>query len=143
MAVLSMIPPLAILPILFIVFGLDELSKVMLIVIGITPVLARDLEQRAREIPAELLVKAQTLGANSWTAVLRDTAAIAGAAAAIAAADARGGLAIPDLVRRRFRRRPAWAIGSSWCDATCRWMSSCPMWPGSRSWPGRWTGRCA
>ena len=45
--------------------------KVMLIVIGITPVLARDLEQRAREIPAELLVKAQTLGANSWTAVLR------------------------------------------------------------------------
>ena len=71
MAVLSMIPPLAILPILFIVFGLDELSKVMLIVIGITPVLARDLEQRAREIPAELLVKAQTLGANSWTAVLR------------------------------------------------------------------------
>jgi len=71
MAVVSMIPPLAILPILFIVFGLDELSKVMLIVIGITPVLARDLEQRAREIPAEVLVKAQTLGANSWTLVLR------------------------------------------------------------------------
>ena len=46
-----MMPPLAILPILFIVFGLDELSKVMLIVIGITPVLVRDLEQRAREIP--------------------------------------------------------------------------------------------
>ena len=41
LAVVSMIPPLAILPILFIVFGLDELSKVMLIVIGITPVLAR------------------------------------------------------------------------------------------------------
>jgi NitT/TauT family transport system permease protein len=38
-----MIPPLAILPVLFIVFGLDELSKVMLIVIGITPMLARDL----------------------------------------------------------------------------------------------------
>ena len=32
----------------------------------------------------------------------RDTAAIAGAAAAIAAADARGGLAIPDLVRGDF-----------------------------------------
>jgi len=71
LAVVSMIPPLAILPILFIVFGLDELSKVMLIVIGITPVLARDLEQRAREIPAETFVKAQTLGANSWTVVLR------------------------------------------------------------------------
>jgi NitT/TauT family transport system permease protein len=71
LAVLSMVPPLAILPILFIVFGLDELSKVMLIVIGITPVLARDLEHRARAIPAEVLVKAQTLGANSWTVVLR------------------------------------------------------------------------
>ena len=71
MTVVSMIPPLAILPVLFIVFGLDELSKVMLIVIGITPMLARDLEQRAREIPAELFLKAQTLGANSWTVVLR------------------------------------------------------------------------
>lgn len=69
--VLAMIPPLAVLPILFIVFGLDELSKVMLIVIGITPVLARDIEQRAREIPPEILIKAQTLGANSWTLVLR------------------------------------------------------------------------
>ena len=61
LTVLSMVPPLAILPILFITFGLGELSKVMLIVIGITPVLARDLEQRAREIPTELLIKAQTL----------------------------------------------------------------------------------
>ncbi|MEB7538636.1 ABC transporter permease [Pantoea anthophila] len=71
MTVVSMIPPLALLPMLFIVFGLDELSKVMLIVIGITPMLARDLEQRAREIPIELFIKAQTLGANSWTVVLR------------------------------------------------------------------------
>ncbi|MDG1583330.1 ABC transporter permease [Pseudomonas sp. GOM6] len=71
LTVLSMVPPLAILPILFIVFGLGELSKVMLIVIGITPVLARDLEQRAREIPQELLIKAQTLGASTWTLILR------------------------------------------------------------------------
>ncbi|HEX8588598.1 ABC transporter permease [Pseudomonas sp.] len=71
LTVVSMVPPLAILPILFIVFGLGELSKVMLIVIGITPVLARDLEQRAREIPVELLIKAQTLGASTWTLILR------------------------------------------------------------------------
>jgi len=71
LTVLSMVPPLAILPMLFIVFGLGELSKVMLIVIGITPILARDLEQRAREIPRELLIKAQTLGANTWTLILR------------------------------------------------------------------------
>jgi NitT/TauT family transport system permease protein len=69
--VVSMIPPLAVLPILFIVFGLDELSKVVLIVIGITPMMIRDLQQRAREIPNELWVKAQTLGATSWTLMLR------------------------------------------------------------------------
>ena len=71
LTVLSMVPPLAILPILLIVFGLGELSKVMLIVIGITPILARDLEQRAREIPQEILIKAQTLGASTWTLILR------------------------------------------------------------------------
>ncbi|WP_153135764.1 ABC transporter permease [Paraburkholderia agricolaris] len=69
--VISMIPPLAVLPILFIVFGLDELSKVVLIVVGITPMIVRDLHARAREIPTELWVKAQTLGASSWTLVLR------------------------------------------------------------------------
>lgn len=69
--VLSMIPPLAILPILFIVFGLGELAKVMLIVVGVTPVLIREVDQRARELPRELLIKAQTLGANSWTVILR------------------------------------------------------------------------
>jgi len=71
LAMMSMIPPLAVMPILFIVFGLDELFKVMLIVIGVTPLLARDLEQCAREMPQEVIVKAQTLGANSWTIVLR------------------------------------------------------------------------
>ena len=41
--VLSMIPPLALLPILFIVFGLGELSKVVLVAMGIAPFIIRDL----------------------------------------------------------------------------------------------------
>ncbi len=69
--VLSLIPPMAILPILFIVFGLGELSKVMLIVIGITPFIIRDLQGRVMEIPQEILIKAQTLGANTWQIVVR------------------------------------------------------------------------
>lgn len=69
--VISMIPPLSILPILFIVMGLGELSKVMLIVLGITPVLIRDMQQRVSEIPTELLIKAQTLGANTWQVLIR------------------------------------------------------------------------
>jgi NitT/TauT family transport system permease protein len=70
-AVLSLIPPLAILPILFIVFGLGEVSKIVLIVIGITPFLIRDLALRTGEIPPEQLIKAQTLGASTWLVILR------------------------------------------------------------------------
>ncbi len=72
-AVLSMIPPLALLPILFIVFGLGELSKVVLIVVGTLPFLIRDLSQRVIELPEEMMVKAQTLGASSWVIAMRVT----------------------------------------------------------------------
>ncbi len=70
-AVVSLIPPLAILPVLFIVFGLGEVSKVALIVLGITPVIIRDIAQRTAEIPQEMLVKAQTLGASTWAILTR------------------------------------------------------------------------
>lgn len=70
-AAVSMIPPLAVLPILFIVAGLGEVAKVTLIVIGITPVIVRDLALRASELPQEQLIKAQTLGASSWLLATR------------------------------------------------------------------------
>jgi NitT/TauT family transport system permease protein len=69
--VLSMIPPLAVLPILFIALGVDELSKVVLIVFGVAPCITRDVQQRVEELPAELLIKAQTLGASTWQLILR------------------------------------------------------------------------
>ncbi|MGF1548465.1 MAG: ABC transporter permease [Thiotrichales bacterium] len=70
-ASLSLIPPMAVLPILFIVFGLGELSKVVLIVFGIAPFIVRDLQQRVQELPREMLVKAQTLAGNTWQIILR------------------------------------------------------------------------
>ncbi len=70
-AVLSMIPPMAVLPILFIVFGLGELSKVVLIVIGVTPTLVRDLSLEVQNMPREQLIKAQTLGASTWQVAIR------------------------------------------------------------------------
>ena len=70
-AAISMIPPMAILPILFIVFGLGEVSKVVLVVIGITPFIIRDLQQRVREIPSEQIIKAQTLGSSTWQLIIR------------------------------------------------------------------------
>ena len=70
-AVLSMIPPMAMLPILFIVFGLGELSKVVLIIIGITPMLVRDISLEVAGMPREQLIKAQTLGASTWQVAIR------------------------------------------------------------------------
>ncbi|WP_257169589.1 ABC transporter permease [Bradyrhizobium sp. SRS-191] len=70
-AVLSMIPPMAVLPVLFIVFGLGELSKVVLIVIGVTPTLVRDLSLEVQNMPREQLIKAQTLGGSTWQVAIR------------------------------------------------------------------------
>jgi NitT/TauT family transport system permease protein len=71
LSTVSMIPPLAMLPILFIVLGLEETAKISLIVIGIMPLMARDLALRIAELPEEMLVKAQTLGASTWQLVVR------------------------------------------------------------------------
>jgi NitT/TauT family transport system permease protein len=68
---ISLIPPMAILPILLITFGLGELAKIMLITIGIFPTIAREVLLRVGEIPEEQIIKAQTLGANSWQLILR------------------------------------------------------------------------
>jgi NitT/TauT family transport system permease protein len=62
---------MAILPVLFIVLGLGELSKVALIVIGVAPFLVRDLSFAAAKLPVEQLVKAQTLGASTWQVAIR------------------------------------------------------------------------
>jgi NitT/TauT family transport system permease protein len=70
-AVGSMVPPLALLPILFIVMGLGEASKIALIVIGSLPFLIRDLAMRVAELPREQFLKAQTLGASTWQIALR------------------------------------------------------------------------
>lgn len=68
---IAVIPPIALLPILFIAFGLGEMSKVALIVIGIAPFMIRDIAAHVAALPREQLVKAQTLGASSWQLMLR------------------------------------------------------------------------
>jgi len=70
-AALSLIPPLAMLPILFIAVGLGELAKVTLIVIGVAPYIVRDLALRTAELPGEQIIKAQTLGASTWHLAIR------------------------------------------------------------------------
>lgn len=68
---IAVIPPIALLPILFIALGLGETSKVVLIVIGIAPVMIRDIAAHVGSLPREQIIKAQTLGANSWQIIYR------------------------------------------------------------------------
>lgn len=67
----SIIPPLAILPILFITFGVEEFAKIMLIFIGTFPLITRDIYQAALATPVEQVTKALTLGASPLQVVYR------------------------------------------------------------------------
>jgi NitT/TauT family transport system permease protein len=67
----SIIPPLAILPILFVTFGVDELAKVMLIFLGLAPLITRDMFNTVRKLPQEQITKALTLGASQLQIVYR------------------------------------------------------------------------
>src|SRR5579864_6340825 len=62
---------LSVLPILFIAFGIDELSKVMLIVIGVTPTIILDTFNLTKSVPPEQLVKGFTLGASDFDVAYR------------------------------------------------------------------------
>lgn len=60
------INPIALLPILFIVFGTDELAKVVLIVVAVVPGLILDTYLRVKAYPSELVTKSMTLGAGTF-----------------------------------------------------------------------------
>jgi NitT/TauT family transport system permease protein len=62
---------LSVLPILFIAFGIDELSKIMLIVIGVTPTIILDTFNLTKGVPQEQLVKGFTLGAHDFGVTYR------------------------------------------------------------------------
>ena len=93
--VIAVIPPIAVLPILFIVMGLGEASKIALIAIGVAPYMTRDLASYVVGLPGEQFLKAQTLGANSWLVTTR--------------------VALPQLMPKlieslRFSMGPAWVF---------------------------------
>jgi NitT/TauT family transport system permease protein len=62
---------LSLLPILFIAFGIDELAKVMLIVIGVAPTVILDTFNLTRGVPREQIVKGFTLGAGDFSVTYR------------------------------------------------------------------------
>jgi len=62
---------LSLLPILFIVFGIDEWSKIMLMVIGVGPTLMLDTYNIAKVVPREQVVKAFTLKSSNLDVAYR------------------------------------------------------------------------
>jgi len=62
---------LSLLPILFIAFGIDELSKIMLIVVGVAPTVILDTFNLTKSVPHEQIVKAATLGAGDLAIAYR------------------------------------------------------------------------
>jgi NitT/TauT family transport system permease protein len=68
---IAMVPPLAILPVLFIALGVDELAKVSLIFLGTFPMITRDIYLTTRKLPGEQITKALTLGASQLDIVYR------------------------------------------------------------------------
>jgi NitT/TauT family transport system permease protein len=62
---------LSLLPILFIAFGIDELSKIMLIVIGVAPTIILDTFNLSKSVPREQVVKGFTLGASDFSITYR------------------------------------------------------------------------
>lgn len=68
---LAKIPPLALLPIIFIFLGAGDLAKITIIALGVAPSMTLDLVLRARDIPRELIIKAYTLGASTLEVVFK------------------------------------------------------------------------
>jgi NitT/TauT family transport system permease protein len=62
---LAKVPPLALLPIIFIFLGVDESSKIVLLALGIAPTLANDIALAGQAIPRNTIVKGYTLGAST------------------------------------------------------------------------------
>src|SRR5262245_25148787 len=57
---------LSLLPILFIAFGIDELSKIMLIVVGVTPTIILDAFNLSNGVSNQQITKAFTLGGRDF-----------------------------------------------------------------------------
>jgi NitT/TauT family transport system permease protein len=68
---LSKIPPTAAMALFFAIVGLNEPMYVWIIAFGITPTLAMSIQLTVKDIPMELIHKAETLGASKLEIVWR------------------------------------------------------------------------
>lgn len=67
----SMVPPLAVLPILFISLGVGESAKIFLIFAGTVLTIIKDIQLSTESIPREQITKSLTLGASHKAVIYR------------------------------------------------------------------------
>lgn len=68
---LDKIPPIVLLPLLFVYLGANEQMKIILICISILSTVVLDTALRARAVPREQIIRAQTLGASNCEIIYR------------------------------------------------------------------------
>lgn len=68
---LAKVPPLAILPIIFILLGVDEISKIVLIALGVIPTLTNDICLAVRAVPRNMVIKGYCLGGSTSEVALK------------------------------------------------------------------------
>lgn len=67
----SLIQPVAILPIIMIVFGVEDYGKIIYISIGVFPAILLGLFLKIKSIPNQTIVKAKTLGAKDYQTIFK------------------------------------------------------------------------
>lgn len=68
---LSIVPPMALLPVFMITLGTGETVKIALIFVGCLFVITRGVYNETKSIPKEQITKSLTLGARSWEVVYK------------------------------------------------------------------------
>lgn len=75
LALLAKIPPIALLPVFFVLMGTGMKMFIAMIAFGVLPVMAQAVYLGVRDVPKELLYKASTLGASQveliWNVIVR------------------------------------------------------------------------
>lgn len=67
----SIIPPLVVTPIFMIIFGLDEVVKIVIIVFGLSLPMIMDMYKTIKSLPEEQIIKSLTLGASTSSIMFR------------------------------------------------------------------------
>ena len=69
--VLSIVPPLSLLSLMFIIFGSGDSFKIALVMLGVVFLVTRDTDNAASSVAKEQIIKGQTLGAGTLGIMFR------------------------------------------------------------------------